>query len=177
MAMLLLPALVGMPIVSMLTRNSWKTSFRKSKILAIILALTGLWVTQVSLTNGSQIWSQLSYHWDDANKGRSLLLAQKCPVEVARAGYERIAHDPKSPFALIRCEGYLNAAQVDDVCWREFRAVKPIKWSICARKRLEMTGLNWPIENPVEIPGQPRQVYATDAQMRAVLGSKGLSPL
>ena len=40
-----------------------------------------------------------------------------------------------------------------------------------------MTGLNWPIESPVEIPGQPKPVYATDAQMRALLASKGLSPL
>lgn len=73
LVMLLLPALIGTPIVSMLTRNSWETSFRKTKILAILLALTGLWVTQVSLSNGSQIWSQLSYHKNDASKGRSLL--------------------------------------------------------------------------------------------------------
>ncbi len=177
LVMLLLPALIGTPIVSMLTRNSWETSFRKTKILAILLALTGLWVTQVSLSNGSQIWSQLSYHKNDASKGRSLLLSQTCPGEVAKAGYERIAHDPKSPYALFRCEVYLNPTEVEDVCWREFRAAKPIKWSICGWKRQEMTGLNWPIENPVEIPGQLKQVYATEAQMRAVLARKGLSPL
>lgn len=177
MVMLLLPALVGTPIVSVLTRNSWKTSFRKTKILAILLALTGFWVTYVSLSNGSQIWSQLSYHGNDANRGKSLLLSQTCPTEVAKPGYDRIAHDPKSPYALLRCEAYLSPTEVEDVCWREFRAVKPIKWSICGWKRKEMTGLNWPIANPVIVPGQPREAFATEAEMRAVLAKKGLTPL
>lgn len=175
--MLLLPALFGTPIVAMLTRNIWKTSFRRTKVLASLLALTGLWVMQVSLSNGSQIWSQLAYHKNSANKGKSLLLSQRCPVEVAKPDFALIAHDPKSPYALLRCESYLSPAEVEDVCWREFQAVKPIKWSICGWKRKEMTGLNWPIANPVIIPGQPRETFATEAQMRAVLAGKGLSPL
>jgi len=177
MAMLLLPALVGTPIVSMITRNSWNTSLRKTKILVILLALTGLWVTYVSLSNGSQIWSQLSYHGNDANRGKSLLLSQTCPTEVAKPGYDRIAHDPKSPYAIHRCESYLNSAQVEDMCWREYRTMKPIPFTVCGWKRKELTGVNWPIKESVVVPGQPRQVFATEAEMRAVLERKGLSPL
>lgn len=174
---LVLPSLVALPFVSWRIGDRWTPSFRKTKILGLLLAFTWLSMTAVSLVNGSQLWSQLAYHWDRANSDRSLIMAQTCPVEVAKAGYERIAHDPKSPYALIRCDKYLSPSEVVDTCWREFRAVKPIKWSICGWKRREMTGVNWPIEDPVELPGQPKDVFATEAEMRAVLAKKGLTPL
>jgi hypothetical protein len=174
---LLLPSLVALPIASRLIGDQWTPPYRKTKILGLLLAATWFIVTTVSTINGSQIWSQLAYHWDAANADRSLIMAQNCPVEVAKPGYDRIAHDPKSLYALGRCDRYLSPAEVVDACWREYRTMKPIEFTVCGWKRRELTGLNWPIKDPVVLPGEPREVYATEAQMRAVLAKKGLSPL
>ena len=177
LSVLLLPSLVALPVASRLIGGRWTPSFRKTKILALLLAATWLVVTTISTINGSQIWAQLAYHWDEANAGRSLILAQNCPLEVAKPGYDRVAHDPKFRYRLFECDRYLSPTQVVDACWREYRTMKPIHFTVCGWKRRELTGLNWPIKNPVVIPGEPREVFATEAEMRAVLASKGLSPL
>lgn len=175
--LLLLPSLVALPIASRLTRDLWSPSFRRTRIFGLLLALTWVVVTTVSTINGSQIWSQLVFHWDAGNGTKSLIMAQNCPVEVAKPGYELTAHDQNNRYSLSRRDSYLPEAQLEEVCWREFRTMKPIKWSACGWKRHKMTGLNWPIDDPVILPGEPRPVFATEAQMRAVLASKGLSPL
>jgi hypothetical protein len=174
---LMLPAIVALPIASRLIGGRWTPSFRRARIFSLLLAATWLAVTMISVVNGSQIWSQLAYHWDTANADKSLIMAQNCPAEVAKPGYERVAHDPKNRYALGRCDRYLSPAEVVDACWREYRTMKPIPFTICGWKRRELTGLNWPIKDPVVIQGEPREVFATEAQMRAVLASKGLSPL
>jgi uncharacterized membrane protein len=174
---LMLPSLVALPIASRLTRRHWAPPFRRTKIFGLLLALTWVVVTAVSTINGSQIWSQLAYHWDPVNGDKSLIMAQNCPVEVAKPGYDRIAHDPKSRYSLHRCQNYLSPAEVVEACWREYRTMKPIPFTVCGWKRRELTGLNWPIKDPVVIKGEPAEIFATEAQMRAVLASKGLSPL
>ena len=56
-------------------------------------------------------------------------------MKVAKSGYEGIAHDPKSPYAFHRCQGYLNPAEIVDACWNEYRTMKPIPFTICGWKR------------------------------------------
>lgn len=174
---LMLPAFVALPIASKLVGDLWTPSHRKTKIFGLLLAIMWLVVTTISTINGSQIWSQLIFHLDGTKADKSLMMTQNCPLEVAKPGYDRIAHDSNNRYSLFRCDNYLSDAQLSDVCWREYRTMKPVEWSACGSRRRQLTGLNWPIKDPVVIPGEPREVYATETQMRAVLAKKGLSPL